>query len=559
VKASIFDVNPVKLSYLLHSIQEREVALPDFQRDFVWDPRETEELIESICRSFPAGSLLRIKNGVGFAFSPRAFAGAPEVTGGEPSYLVLDGQQRLTSLFQAFYGTGTHRYFVDLQGLLDGKDLEDCVFYLRQKDAKRRYGSIEKQAETLVFPLSDLFGAKDGFEGWLDRVLEIRPETGKQQKDLKDRLRDERKRWIAPIESYEFPMVTLSDGTSAEAVCTIFETLNRTGVKLSVFDLLAARFWVDDVRLRTLWEEACERFPVIADFGIDPYYVLQGVAIHAAKGAPACKRGDVLALDVDQIRKGWDPVVQGLAEALTMLRDECGVVVPGWMPYGPMFIPLATLFAVAPTKGAAVAAFRQKLKRWYWCSVFGQSYENPPNSQAVKDYAEVRRWLEGGEPPEAVARFSFDSSVLRITTPRQRALYRGVMTLVLQHGARDFHEDQIITAKILREQEIDDHHVFPRGWLHEHSPDTFEVLGDCVLNRTLIDKRTNIRIGKQAPSAYLGEIEKEVQPSHLALILRSHLLPDAKGGPLWADDFATFLTERQQQLAAAIAEVTEKP
>jgi len=522
---SIFDVNPVSLAYLLASIQQREIALPDFQRDFVWDPRATEELIESLCLRFPAGSLLRIKNGAGFAFAPREFAGAPPLGGHAPSYLILDGQQRLTSLYQAFHGTGSHRYFLDLGGLLAGKDLEDCVFHLRQKEATKRYGDAEKQAAALVFPLADLFGGKHGFEGWLDRVLDRRPETGDAKTELKQRLRDLRERWVAPIEGYEFPMVTLAETTSAEAVCTIFETLNRTGVKLSVFDLLAARFWVEDVRLRNLWDDARRELPVIEDFDVDPYYVLQAIAIHTAKGAPACKRGDVLALTVDQIRAGWEPVVRGLAEALALLQGECGVVIPRWMPYTPMWVPMAALFAVKPDRGPAVGDFRQKLLRWYWCSVFGQSYDNPPNSQSVKDYVEFRRWLGGGEPPESVARFAFDASLLRSITPRQRALYRGAITLVLRSRSRDFHEGAVITAKLIAEEQIDDHHLFPKAWLAKHRPETSEADRECVLNRTLIDRITNIRIGDRAPSDYLAEIEAKLGAEPLARILGSHRVP----------------------------------
>ena len=261
--ARIFYPSSEKLRFLLDSIHNREVALPDFQRDFVWDPRATEELIESILQNYPAGSLLRIKNKSGFFFAPREVTGAPTLDGHSPSYLVLDGQQRLTSLYQALYGAGNHRYFVNLSGLLDGGDLDDCVFYLRQARAKRRFGKIEEQASELVFPLEILFGQPNGFEEWLDQVLERRDEDRDSGKELKQKLRDLRKAWIQNIEDYEFPVVTLAEETETEAVCTIFETLNRTGVKLSVFDLLAARFWPEQVRLRDFWDEARTEYPIL--------------------------------------------------------------------------------------------------------------------------------------------------------------------------------------------------------------------------------------------------------------------------------------------------------
>jgi uncharacterized protein with ParB-like and HNH nuclease domain len=125
-----FQVHPHSLDWLLRSIYEGQLALPDFQRDFVWDPRATEELIESISRAFPAGSLLFMPYRER-TFRPRAVANAPDLTA-PPAKLILDGQQRLTSLYQAFYGVGDSRYFIDLQTLLDTGDVEEAIFYRRE-------------------------------------------------------------------------------------------------------------------------------------------------------------------------------------------------------------------------------------------------------------------------------------------------------------------------------------------------------------------------------------------------------------------------------------------
>ncbi len=555
--SKIFYPSSEKLKYLLASIQQREIALPDFQRDFVWDPRETEELIESICQNFPAGSLLRIKNSEGFYFVPREFSGAPQLDHHAPSYLILDGQQRLTSLYQAFYGVGNHRYFIDLQGLINGLDLEDCIFYLRKNDAKKHYGTIKQQAKSLLFPFQNLFGEAGGFEVWLDQILELNDQSDAEKKGLKQRLRETRKQWLTAAEEYEFPMVTLSDDTSAAAVCTIFETLNRTGVKLSVFDLLAARFWPEEVRLRDLWDQAKKDYRVIADFEVDPYYLLQSVAIVTAKSAPSCKRTDVLAMTVEQIKSGWSPVVQGLADTLSILKNDCGVVLPQWLPYNTILIPSAAILAtVTSAKGPEVGAIRNKLMRWFWCSVFGQSYEKAPNSQAVKDFGELKIWFSGGPPPQSVSQFSFDVGLLRQTTPRQRAIYRGVIALVLRNGARDFHSSDPMTAATIVERKIEDHHVFPQAYLGEYLPEVTSTLRDCVLNRALIDKETNGRIWKRPPSDYLAEMEEEVKGKGLETILRSHLLPATPDSSLRQDRFHDFLNDREQLITDQLKDVT---
>lgn len=555
--SKIFYPSSEKLKYLLESIHQKEIALPDFQRDFVWDPRETEELIESICQNYPAGSLLRIKNSSAFYFAPREFSGSPPLNGHAPSYLILDGQQRLTSLYQAFYGVGNHRYFIDLQKIIDGQDLEDCVFYLRKNEAKKHYGTLDQQAKALVFPFQNLFGDAGGFEVWLDQILERNQHADEDKKALKQRLRETRKQWLASAEDYEFPMVTLAENTSASAVCTIFETLNRTGVKLSVFDLLAARFWSEEVRLRDLWEQAKKDHQIIADFDVDPYYLLQAVALVAAKAAPSCKRKDVLAMTVDQIKSGWNAVVQGLADALKILRNDCGVVLPQWLPYNTILIPAAAILAtMTQPKGPEVAAIRNKLKRWYWCSVFGQVYENAPNSQAVKDFGELKTWFAGGAPPQSVSQFTFDIGLLRQTTPRQRAVYRGVITLVLRHGARDFHTAAPLTAAMIVQRKVEDHHLFPQAYLAVNFPDVSSTLRDCVLNRTLIDKETNGRIWKRAPSEYLAEIEKPVTEKGLESILSSHLLPATTTSSFHQNRFEEFLKDREQLIEEQLKRVT---
>ncbi|MFZ0891005.1 MAG: DUF262 domain-containing protein, partial [Thermoplasmata archaeon] len=133
----IEDTNPRDLRELLGQIHGKETALPDFQRDFVWDPKMTQELIVSIAHSYPSGSLLRIRNS-GRLFASREFQGAPALAGAVPTYLVLDGQQRLSSLYQAFFGVGDHLYFIDINHLLAGEDFEDAIFHLRA-DSRRSH------------------------------------------------------------------------------------------------------------------------------------------------------------------------------------------------------------------------------------------------------------------------------------------------------------------------------------------------------------------------------------------------------------------------------------
>jgi hypothetical protein len=555
-----------KLSTLLGLIHDGLMALPDFQRDFVWDPGMTDELLESLIQNFPAGTLLRVKNGQDLLFKPRAFEGAPDLDHKRPTFLVLDGQQRLTSLYQALYGVGRHRFVLDLGALERGDELEDATFYLTASKFEKEWGSIERQAEELVFPLARVFGG-GGFAAWSLEVLASRASSPEAMLELNGRLSALRTQWLEPLEQYQFPVVEIHEKTSAEAICTIFETLNRTGVRLSVFDLLTARFWPHDVNLRESWEQAIAEFPILEEFDIDPWYVLQIMALlepgkdsDGQPRPPSVKVKDVLALSPEAAKTAWPRAIAGLAAVLDIFQTDCGVVAPRWLPYFPMIVAPAAAWSVqaGKVKGPIAGANRARIVRWFWCASFGQRYEYAVNSQIARDYQQLVSWMtdEEAPAPETVTGLEFAAGSLRITTPRQRSLYRATMALVLRNQPRDFHKRGPITSALFADSKnpVDDHHVFPAGYLAKAVSTTSR---DSILNRTLIDRQTNIRIGKRAPSAYLQEIaggfdsEKE-----FAALLRSHHLPTGAGSPLMLDDFEGFLSWREVSLTEQIEQVT---
>jgi hypothetical protein len=546
------DTNPRALKELLAEIHNRMTVLPDFQRDFVWEPGATQELIVSIANNYPAGSILRVRDAKR-TFAVREFEGAPRLDGKPHTFLVLDGQQRLTSLYQAFYGVGEHRYYLDLRKLLDGADFEEAITHFRAttKWVQARE-DFALQARERLLPLSVLKGGAGGFGQWSRKVARQLPDHDRIA--LEDALDGVEEKWIRSIDDYHFPVVTLSDETEPDALCTIFETLNRTGVKLSVFELLTARFWPRDINLRALWDKALAERPVIEHFDVDPYYVLQGISL-ASRKTPSCKRSDVLNLAASDIAEWWDRVVAGLATGLEILRDDCKVMLPKWLPYQTLLPPLAAILArTGSPRTAEAGAHREKLKRWFWCAVFGQAYESGPNSKSAKDVVEILQWLGGGDPPETVASFRFDPRALRDATPRQRSIYRGAICLILGGGARDFHTQAVITGKLMAEEGIDDHHIFPAAYLKRRGVSQVRVR-DCVLNRTLIDRTTNQMISDRAPSDYLNEI-RSTPGFPIDEVLASHRLPTGAGSPLLLDNYQAFLDWRQYRLWNEIKRIT---
>ena len=544
------DTNPHQAREMLKQIDDGQMALPDFQRDFVWEAGATRELIVSVANNYPAGSLLRLrlKSGSSAMFQPRSFEGAAPLPTSSPNlnFLVLDGQQRLTSLYGAFYGKGDYLYFLDLENLLSGVDIDDCIFF-EKKDSKRAklLQTEHEQKARLVFPLARLFGG-DGFSRWMSKVVGA---THSKWDDLLDV--DEE--WIKSIEDFRFPVVTLSDDSSVSAICTIFETLNRTGKKLTIFDLLTARFWPKGVKLRELWESAQADHPLIEEYKIEPYSFLQVVAL-LSRPAPSVKNSDVLELEASDISTYWKSALAGMDEALKILQEDCGILTSKWVPYSTMLVTFAAVCAKTTTKGSSpILVQRDKLKRWFWCAVFEQTYEKAANSQVAKDYKEVCDWLKGGAEPEVVTKFSWNLGTLLNVTPRQSGLYRGTMSLIVAQNSRDFHSGKPLTSAIMRAEKVDDHHIFPKAYLNSLGITGKSV--DCIINRTLIDAETNRTIGKKKPSLYLGAIAATCGKS-LDPVLKSHSLPIGSTSPLQRDDFSAFLKWRETELETLINKVT---
>lgn len=556
---SNFDTNPKKLKKeLLDSIDIRETALPDFQRDFVWQPGQTLWLIKSLAQNFPAGSLLRIESGHEM-FQARAFAGAPELDGHKPKYLILDGQQRLTSLYQALYGKGQHLYYVRLTKLIADEDIEEAFFFQRRTVGEKYYSTAEQQAKYGVLPLHELFGG-GGFHRWLRQIERVLKDAEANSKHFElrsedsDRLVELYEKYVEPIVNYEFPVVTLPDSTSLEAVCTIFETLNSSGVRLSVFDLLAARFFAQRQNLRQMWADALTETLHLEDFQVDPYYLLQVIS---ARVRNSIKRSEVLDLNPEAVSTMWSSAVLAMDEALDILFNECGVFKSDLLPYNTILVPLATAIMMHHhLTGPAWGAFRKRIKRWYWCSVFGQSYESSPTSQTITDINEIAAWMQGGPEPTSVRDFAFEEERLLTTTARQRAVYRGVLCLILREQPMDFYSTKELTPGVMEEHHVDDHHIFPGGYLSaaaSFSPNEI----DAIVNRTLIDRETNQRIGKNPPSRYLAKVASEWDnKTMLEEVLASHFIPFGPESGLLSDDYETFRRERARALYALIMNAT---
>ena len=545
----------IQVRELLNQINQGQMVLPDFQRDFVWDPSATQELLVSIANQFPAGSLLRSRDEQR-GFSVRRVEGSPD-NNQLHTFLILDGQQRLTSLYQALYGVGEYRYFIDLTRAFDNPSLDndETIFFKRT----RARGTAELETELivqsreLVLPLSVFHKRVGGFWKWQTDIRELLPKEMKRQ--FEDQTRDLFQKSLCHFESYPFPVVTLTADVPIEALCTIFETLNRNGVKLTVSELMTARFFQYSINLRLWWENAEEEFPILKEYEVELYSALQAISL-IVNGR--CQKRDVLGLTKEQLETNWKLVIQSAARGLRILREDCKVMSRKWLPTPSMLGPLTAICAIdarANLRGAAVGARKAQIVRWLWCAMFGQRYEAAANTRAERDVSDMQTWFDGGEEPELLKQFRFVKEVLREVATKAGSIYKSVICLILasEPHAKDFHSGALISQEMVLTGEVDDHHVFPSAYLEREKGVSKKALRDCVLNRTLIDRRTNQLISDRAPSLYLADIDRHRDADE---ILRTHLLPTGPKSPLRANNYEAYLSKRADLIFEEITKVT---
>ena len=361
---STFKTNPWGINQLLSLMDSRKIVLPEFQRSFVWWPKDIDLLITSLVQDYPAGSLLFLRADGTNELAWRKSEGVPDNGDVTPDYLVLDGQQRLTSLSLALNGRGDHVFLMDIQ-LLEQDDLENGIYPLRRKDAEKK-GLFERetQFETHTYPVWLATGT-NADDWWFQDYAQHHAERARRSRGAA------RAREANPSEVREtaggilLPGGGTAIGHESRGGLPDLRDLNKTGMKLTVFDLLTAKFWPQGIKLRELLESAQDEYPLLGEdeFNVDATFLMQAVSLLRSG---VCKRGDLLKLSPDGFEEDWWNVCRGASAALTMLKGECGVLGRNWLPYGALFPSLFALATkVLDLPGPAEGAGWEKLRRWF--------------------------------------------------------------------------------------------------------------------------------------------------------------------------------------------------
>ncbi len=418
----------LRLTELLEQIHVQEMVLPEFQRDFDWGDERVIQLLATVARRWPAGSLLLQEFKGKTFYRLREFDGGPSVDESRVRYVVLDGQQRLTALYHAIFDAGPYVFAIRAGALtVDATvdQLEDGIRSFERPAWDSGYRDRPVSVENDWIPFYALRSAADYF-GWRDRAL--RTADPESREIVADLLTDAYRHGLDSFHSYLIPAVTVTEDLESGAIARIFERVNRGGLTLGAFDLMVAKTFEPGWNLRERWDEARAERPLIeAFFGEDGMPVIQVIAL---KARGSVRENDVLGLEGLAVRQDWDEALMACERAAGFLQQHCGVRTREWVPYRGMIITLA---AVALEHD--LDEHRSALVTWYLTRAYGLVYETASNTVTVEQYHQLTRVLAGTEPmaPTAVA-----AAVLRQATRKRRgALWRAFMTTLTMNGALD--------------------------------------------------------------------------------------------------------------------------
>ncbi|MCY4655004.1 MAG: DUF262 domain-containing protein, partial [Dehalococcoidia bacterium] len=536
-------------------------------------------------KGFPIGAVMTLAADGNVAFSARPIEGSEISAAGQtPAEYLLDGQQRLTSLYQALQYPGPvatqtvhgrpvqRRYYIDMRAALEAKvDREEAIVSVAPDG--RQVGAFGRE---LLLDLSTPAREREQHMMPTERLCDedmwimeyIRHWEGRDDHPAGSaaafamRFKSE---IMSQFAQYQLPVISLSADTPPEAVCTVFEKVNTGGVTLTTFELVTAMFAGHGFKLREDWEQRRRQlhnqFDVLQ--GIEGEQFLQTVTLLttlAAKrsaetaGKPAeqipgvrCRKHDVLRLKVGEYEAWADRVQAGFEEAAKFLHRQY-VFRYRDVPYNTQLVPLAALVAELGVElNSAIA--RERLEQWYWCGVLGEYYSSSTETQFALDLEEVSAFVRRGEAPRLIREASFNPERLISMTTRNGAAYKGMFALQMKLGARDWMTGETLTQMTFENENIDIHHIFPINFCEKREPPIPYWLYQSVVNKAPIDAATNRSIGGRAPSRYLVNL-RDRAGEHLEPILESHGI-DARS--LQTDGFGEFFVSRGREMLGWIA------
>jgi len=536
-----------KIEDLMKNVHDGSYVIPYFQRGFEWEPRMVCELFDSILQNYYTGLLLFWDLNPGESkqeiWEPIWGAKLDKI----PKKAVLDGQQRLASLYYAIYNPNKlfpNRYsyyvfFMNLNKILND-DYDESVTY-KYYSNYQSWENIKKDknswADTGIIPVSLLF-AKDPtdsnqryiyskeFADWLDTFL------SKNKDNLPNGITTIKiANVFNKILQYNFVSYPLGSDRKASDICNIFARVNAKGMRLSTFDLMNAFLYPKGVKLRKeLWENLNYELLKEIDPGMNEYllklislikqnYCSSKYIYNLIPGEKIIRKDeygkkyeDILVKDGKEFEKLWENSCKSAEKARKIIMNDFAAIKTDFIP-NTTIVPVlgAILYEYKGDKDNIV--FKNNLKRWYWSAVLSEDYSGSSDSVMAKDFRDWKEWIGTGKNIERIDRINMEFiNNLNLKNVRKgSAQYKAIICLLALNDLQDFYTRWKVGVGDFSHENINDHHIFPKKakGLEREKNKTFNETKDFIVNKTLLLDETNIKIQNKKPSQYIKDmIEK---------------------------------------------------
>lgn len=516
---------PLGVNYkkFIENLEGGYYQIPKFQRDFVWEIDKTAKLIDSIVKGYPIGTfvLWKTKEKLG---SVKEFGDTKIPQPGSDEFVeyVLDGQQRMVSLFYATKGKS-----LKLQTNRKNPKTVDYsqIFLNLEAEDDDPIVSVDKPNSKLTITIFDLLN-----NSWTQLA-----------KTYDEKYWDLIKNYQEMLENYRFSTIVVDDLPLEKAV-EIFERINTEGKVLETFQIVVAKTFDEEsgfdlVEEYALLETDLEKF----GFAIPTNSVLQLMAIILSND---CKRKTILTLNKDEIIKIWKDMVKAIKTATDYFRIQLQIPGQKLMPYTAFLVLFGYFFyktnSVDPTNQQKI-----ELDRYFWKSSLSQRFGGTSDTFMANDKVKMNDIING-KAPTYTNEFRFEQSKENITWHpfnTGNAIVKSILCLLAAKEPKRFNDNAkvVLDNKYLTQANSKNyHHFFPKAYLKRKLWKKDDV--NIISNITLIDDFLNKRkIKDRAPSDYMQEFKKD--NTELETTMTSHMININDDG-IWNDNYEKFVENR---------------
>ncbi|HOD62502.1 MAG TPA: DUF262 domain-containing protein [Bacilli bacterium] len=516
---------------LIADIERGQIKIPQFQREFVWDINKSSKLMDSIIKGYPIGTFIFWKTKERLR-SVRNLGDAklPEPNEGDFTDFVLDGQQRLTSLFATLKGLKIERVVGKIENYdemyinLDAAEDEEIVIINKEGFDEN---SLIRLTDLIYGPLTLLFKFDEKYHTKLQ--------------DYKTR-----------IEAYNYSIILIRDA-ALDIATEIFTRINEGGKPLTVFEIMVAKTFDADRNfdLAEKYKELIERLAEQEYETISDATVLQTVSILLEK---ECTKKAILKLNRKKFIDIWDDAVDAIERAVDYFRSYYRIPVSQLLPYNTLVVPFAYFFYHHNDKPTGE---KQKyLQDFFWRVSLGTRYSSGVESKLFQDVKRIDAILKSELPRYD---WAIDTSAEFIKSngwfSAGRSYIKSLLSIYAYHQPKSFIDGSIVHInngwlKIANSKNY--HHFFPKAYLEKNIDWEYKNFWiNHILNITIVDDYLNKReIAAKAPSSYMKKFNK--QNPDLALTMKTHLINDLDTFGIWDNNYDAFLNNRAKALSKEI-------